>query len=70
MGDLMHEEVVATILGAIERIAGSDKAAGILSTNEQMVTAARAAGARFLAVGLDVLLLAGAARGLAARWKG
>lgn len=70
MGDLMHEEVVATILGAIERIAASDKAAGILTTNDDMITAARDAGAQFIAVGLDVLMLAGAARAQAAKWKG
>lgn len=70
MGDLMHEEVVATILGAIERVAASDKAAGILTTNDEMIAAAREAGAQFIAVGLDVLMLAGAARALAAKWAG
>jgi 4-hydroxy-2-oxoheptanedioate aldolase len=70
MGDLMHEEVVATILGAIERIAASDKAPGILTTNEKMIVAARDAGARFIAVGADVLMLVGAARALAAKWTG
>lgn len=68
MGDLLHEEVVKTILGAIQRISASDKAAGILTTNDQMISAARDAGARFIAVGLDVLMLAGAARALAAKW--
>lgn len=68
MGDLLHEEVVKTILGAIQRISASDKAAGILTTDDQMISAARDAGARFIAVGLDVLMLAGAARALAAKW--
>jgi len=70
MGELMHEEVVATILGAIERIAASDKAAGILTMNDDMIAAARDSGAQFIAVGLDVLMLAGAARAQAAKWKG
>ena len=69
MGDLMHDDVVSTILDAIRRIAASDKAAGILTTNDEMITAARDAGAQFIAVGLDVLMLAGAARSLAAKWK-
>lgn len=69
MGDLMHEEVVTTILGAIERIAASDKAPGILTTSDTMIEAARTAGAQFIAVGLDVLMLAGAARATAAKWK-
>lgn len=70
MADMMHEEVVAAILGAIERIAASDKAAGILTTNDRMITAARDAGAQFIAVGLDVLMLAGTARAVAAKWTG
>lgn len=70
MGQLMHAEVVDTILDAIRRIAASDKAPGILSMNEDMVTQARDAGAQFIAVGLDVLMLVGAARSLATKWKG
>lgn len=70
MGDLLHEDVVRTILDSIESIAASDKAAGILTTDEEMVVSARDAGAQFIAVGLDVLMLAGAARALAAKWTG
>lgn len=70
MGDLMHPDVVGAILDAIGRIAQSDKAAGILSSNDDMLVKARDAGAQFIAVGLDVLMLAGAARALAAKWKG
>ena len=70
MGDLMNPVVVETILEAIRTIAASDKAAGILSGNDEMITRARDAGAQFIAVGLDVLMLVGAARTLAAKWKG
>lgn len=68
MGDLMHDEVRGTILDAIGRIAASDKAPGILTTNDEMIGAALDAGAQFVAVGLDVLMLAGAARTLAQKW--
>jgi 4-hydroxy-2-oxoheptanedioate aldolase len=69
MGDLMNPEVVEVILGALRKIAASDKAAGILSGNDEMITMAKDAGAQFIAVGLDVLMLAGAARSLASKWK-
>ena len=70
MGDLMHPEVFGAIIGAIETIAKSDKAPGILSSDDKMLNAAKDAGAQFIAVGLDVLMLAGAARALAKKWKG
>jgi 4-hydroxy-2-oxoheptanedioate aldolase len=70
MGDLMNPEVVKTILSAIEKIAASDKAAGILTGNDDMIKAARDAGAQFIAVGLDVLMLVNNARALAKKWKG
>ncbi|THH36598.1 2-keto-3-deoxy-L-rhamnonate aldolase [Aliishimia ponticola] len=69
MGDLMNPQVVSVIIDAIARIAASDKAAGILTTNEEMIEKARDAGAQFIAVGLDVLILAGAVRELAAKYK-
>lgn len=70
IGNLTHPDVVSTILGAIERIAASDKAPGILSSNDEMLNAAKAAGAQFIAVGQDALMLAAAARTLSAKWKG
>ncbi len=68
MGQLTHPEVMNTIIDAITRIAASDKAAGILSSNEDVLNKAMDAGAQFVAVGLDVLMLAGAARAAAAKW--
>ncbi|MFK7876441.1 MAG: HpcH/HpaI aldolase/citrate lyase family protein [Paracoccaceae bacterium] len=69
MGDLMNPELVKTILDGLSRIAASDKAAGILSSDDTMIQASIDAGAQFVAVGLDVLMLVGAARGLASKWK-
>ena len=69
MGDAMHAEVQAAIMDALKRIAAAGKAPGILSTNDDMTRAALAAGARFVAVGADVLMLSQTARALSARWK-
>ncbi len=70
MGDLMNPELVSVIEDTLRRIAASDKAAGILTTNDEMIQKSLDAGAQFVAVGLDVLMLAGAARSLAAKWTG
>ena len=70
MGDLMHPDVVSTILDAIKRIRAAGKAPGILSSNDDMLNQARDAGAQFIAVGQDMLMLAATARALSAKWKG
>ena len=69
LGDLLHPEVQELIVDAISRIAASDKAAGILSTNDEMTTKMIGAGAQFVAVGLDLLMLRAAALELSAKWK-
>jgi len=69
LGDLMHPEVQATIMDAIIRIRAAGKAPGILSTDDAMTNPAIAAGAQFVAVGADVLVLGNTARALSARWK-
>jgi len=68
MGDSLHPEVQETIMEALGRIRAAGKAPGILSTHDPMTEAAIAAGAQFVAVGADVLLLAQGARALAAKW--
>jgi len=68
-GDSTTPEVRATIADALKRIRAAGKAPGILGTNDEAVQAYRDMGAQFLAVGIDVMLLAQAARGLAAKWK-
>ena len=68
MGDPMHPDVQAAIMDALKRIRAAGRAPGILSTRDEMTHAALEAGAQFVAVGADVLILAQGARALAAKW--
>ncbi|MDP5365381.1 MAG: HpcH/HpaI aldolase/citrate lyase family protein [Paracoccaceae bacterium] len=67
-GDSTQADVRAVIKDALGRIAASEKAAGILALDHDTAADYRDWGAQFLAVGIDVVLLARAARDLAARW--
>lgn len=67
--NMMHPDVQSTIMQALTRIAASGKAAGILSTQDTMTNAAIAAGARFVAVGLDISMLLATASETAAKWR-
>ncbi|MFD3190766.1 HpcH/HpaI aldolase/citrate lyase family protein [Sedimentitalea sp. HM32M-2] len=67
-GQPAHPEVHDTILSMLTRIAAAGKVPGIMSRSESLTEEYLAAGARFIAVGVDVLTLAQAARDLAARW--
>lgn len=69
MGNAAHPDVMAAIMGAITKIDASGKAAGILSTQDEMTHAAIKAGARFVAVGADILMLSHAAQSLATKWN-
>lgn len=69
MGNPDHPDVQAAIMDAITRIKAAGKAPGILSTRDGMTNDAIAAGAQFVAVGADVLLLGNAARTLAQKWQ-
>ncbi|PKQ11212.1 MAG: 2-keto-3-deoxy-L-rhamnonate aldolase [Alphaproteobacteria bacterium HGW-Alphaproteobacteria-1] len=68
-GDSAVRDVQDAIRDALARIAASDKAAGILALDPETAARYRDWGAQFLAVGIDVVLLAQAARALAARWR-
>ena len=68
MGQLTHPEVQATIKGAITRIEAAGKAPGILATTPEFTQDALDWGARFVATGLDLLILAKSLRELAQRW--
>jgi 4-hydroxy-2-oxoheptanedioate aldolase len=57
------------IRDALGRIAGSDKAAGCLSVDQDQAQTYVDWGAQFIAVGIDVVILAQTARALAARWR-
>ncbi len=69
LGDLMHEEVQTAVSDALKRIAASDKAPGVLATSDVMIERMIEAGARFIAVGLDTILLRQSAMALSAKWK-
>ena len=69
LGQTMHPDMQKTILGALKRISDSGKAAGILTTDEGMIEASLGAGARFVAVAMDIALLIGNAKAAATKWK-
>ena len=69
VGQPNHPEVQAVIADAIARILKAGKAPGILSTTEEQARKWLAAGALFVAVGVDTILLAAAAKQLLAKYK-
>ncbi len=68
-GNSAHPEVRAAIGDAITRIKAAGLAPGILGTTDEATQAYADMGAQFLAVGIDVMVLARNARDLAAKWK-
>jgi 4-hydroxy-2-oxoheptanedioate aldolase len=68
-GNSAAPEVQEAIADAIARIKAAGKAPGILGIAEEATQAYLNMGAQFLAVGMDVLILAQTARKLAAHWK-
>lgn len=70
LGQNNHPEMKHRITDALRRIDQSGKAAGVLYTDDAMIEAALEAGARFIAVGLDIAFLLGGAKATAKRWKG
>ncbi len=58
------------IYDGLRRTRAAGKAAGILATGGEFIDAAKAAGANFVGVGIDVTLFVGALRALAARYRG
>ncbi|MEO0633222.1 MAG: HpcH/HpaI aldolase/citrate lyase family protein [Pseudomonadota bacterium] len=68
MGQLTHPDVNATIKDAFQRIEAAGKAPGVLATTPEMTKDMLASGARFVATGLDLLILARALRDLADKW--
>jgi len=69
-GNAGHPEVQAVIADGIARIRAAGKAAGILATTEAGARQWLSAGATFVAVGADTLLLATGATQLLASFKG
>jgi 4-hydroxy-2-oxoheptanedioate aldolase len=68
-GNPGHPEVQAAIHDGIARILRAGKAPGILATTEAQARQWLAAGALFVAVGVDTMLLASAAQDLLARFR-
>jgi len=69
-GNAAHPKVQAAIADGIARIRAAGKAPGILATTEVAARQWLQAGALFVAVGADTMLLDAAARQLLARFKG
>ncbi len=69
LGNPKAPEVAAAIKDAIARITAAGKFAGILGTDDETPRTYMECGATFVAVGIDVSLLARAARAKAAQWK-
>jgi len=69
-GNAGHPDVQAAIADGIARIRAAGKAPGILATTEAAARHWLAAGALFVAVGADTMLLDAAARQLLARFNG
>ena len=68
-GNPGHPEVQAAIHDGIARILRAGKAPGILATTESQARQWLAAGALFVAVGVDTMLLTSAAQDLLARFR-
>ncbi len=68
-GNSAAPEVRAVVADAISRIKAAGKAPGILGTTEEATQAYLDMGAQFLAVGIDVMVLAKNARSLSAHWR-
>lgn len=68
-GDATAPEVMNAMQDALSRIKFSGKAPGILAVDHDTALLYRDWGGQMLAVGIDVLLFARAARALAAKWQ-
>lgn len=68
-GNAAAPEVQEVIADAVTRIKAAGKAPGLLGITEESTQGYYDMGAQFLAVGIDVVLLARSARALAKRWK-
>jgi len=70
LGKAGHPDVQAAVEHGISRIVASGKAPGILSVDQTLAKRYLELGCTFTAVGIDTMLLAGAARALAKSYKG
>jgi len=70
IGQLGHPQVKGAVLGAIGRLKQMGKAAGVLSADPDFAEECLAAGATFVAVGLDAVILARGTDALVKRFSG
>ena len=70
LGDSSQPAVQEAIRDGLTRIRAAGKAAGILAIDDDVAATYRDWGANFLAVGIDVVMLAKAARAKLGHWKG
>ena len=70
IGETSHPDVKAAIIDGIQRVREAGKAAGLLTMDPEFASQCLAAGAGFVAVGVDVMLLARAASAQAQRFRG
>lgn len=68
LGNAGHDEVSTVIRDALARIAAAGKAPGILAVDDSTAQTYHGWGARFLAVDIDILMLARTARRKMADW--
>ena len=69
LGQPNHPDIVAMIKRGLTRVAACGKAGGVLCGDRDLVNRYREAGARFIAVGVDSMLLAAATSSLCAAYK-
>lgn len=69
LGNPGHPEVKSAVLDALRRIRRAGRAAGVLATDPAFAAECRLAGANFIGVGVDVMILGQALRGLAERCR-
>jgi 4-hydroxy-2-oxoheptanedioate aldolase len=69
LGESNHPEIVGLILDGLKRVKMGGKYGGVLCTNKQLVSQYQAAGARFMAVGVDSLLLSAATTALCLEYQ-
>ena len=68
-GQGSHPEVKAAVIDAVKRITAAGLPAGILSLDPVMLDAVNAAGGKFIAVDVDMVLLRREATAKAAQWR-
>jgi 4-hydroxy-2-oxoheptanedioate aldolase len=69
LGESNHPDVVRKIESGLQRVQASGKAGGVLCSDKKLNERYRAAGAQFIAVGVDALLLANATTRLLSEYR-